>query len=117
MEDAALRSSCFASLDVLWATYGEDASRPDLAFVRDGEIVTACQAACPTQAIVFGDLNDLDSEQRPRSQVARQYGGVRHCGLLAELNTRPRLTYLAAVRNPNPELTAEGAEGRREKQT
>jgi molybdopterin-containing oxidoreductase family iron-sulfur binding subunit len=66
--------------------------------VRDGEIRTACQATCPTSAIVFGDLND------PESQVARLQGEPRNYALVAELNTRPRTTYLAAVRNPNPEL-------------
>ncbi len=67
--------------------------------VRDGEIRTACQATCPTEAIVFGDLND------PDSRVAQLQAEVRNYGLLAELNTRPRTTYLAAVRNPNPELS------------
>jgi molybdopterin-containing oxidoreductase family iron-sulfur binding subunit len=78
--------------------YAEDPSRPQVAFVRDGEIVTACQAACPTQAIVFGDMNDV------RSRVAAQKQNPRHFGVLTELNTRPRLTYLAPVRNPNPAL-------------
>ena len=64
----------------------------------DGEIQTACQAACPTEAIVFGDLND------PKSRVARLQADVRNYSLLGELNTRPRTTYLAAVRNVNPEL-------------
>jgi molybdopterin-containing oxidoreductase family iron-sulfur binding subunit len=85
--------------------YGEDPLRPDVAPIRDGEVVTACQAACPTQAIVFGDMNDLDAQKRPRSEVAKQKGGPRHYGLLSELNTRPRLTYQAAVRNPNPALS------------
>jgi molybdopterin-containing oxidoreductase family iron-sulfur binding subunit len=66
--------------------------------IRDGEIVTACQAACPTEAIVFGDIND------PASRVARLKADQRSYALLGELNTRPRTTYLAAVRNPNPEL-------------
>ena len=66
--------------------------------VRDGEIVTACAAACPTEAIVFGDKND------PTSRVAKLKKEERNYDLLAELNTKPRTTYLAAVKNPNPEL-------------
>jgi MoCo/4Fe-4S cofactor protein with predicted Tat translocation signal len=66
--------------------------------IRDGEIATACQQACPAEAIVFGDLNDA------ASRVARLQGEARNYALLGELNTRPRTTYLAAVRNVNPEL-------------
>jgi Fe-S-cluster-containing dehydrogenase component len=66
--------------------------------IRDGEIVTACQAACPTEAIVFGNAND------PTSRVAKLKAQQRNYTLLGELNSRPRTTYLAAVRNPNPEL-------------
>jgi molybdopterin-containing oxidoreductase family iron-sulfur binding subunit len=69
--------------------------------VKDGEIVTACQAACPTQAIVFGDINDRESE------VARLKAGPLNYGLLSELNTQPRTTYLAKLRNPNPALEGE----------
>ena len=68
--------------------------------VRDGEIVTACEAACPTQAITFGDLND------PASRVIQQKRDGRTYPLLGELNTRPRTTHMAALRNPNPEIEA-----------
>jgi MoCo/4Fe-4S cofactor protein with predicted Tat translocation signal len=66
--------------------------------IRDGAIVTACEQACPTQAIVFGNAND------PASRVSQLRAQQRNYTLLGELNARPRTTYLAAVRNPNPEL-------------
>lgn len=66
--------------------------------IRDGEIITACQAACPAGAIAFGDIND------PTAVVSHWKNEPANFGLLAELNTRPRLTYLAVVRNPNPAL-------------
>ncbi|HXZ28357.1 MAG TPA: TAT-variant-translocated molybdopterin oxidoreductase [Terriglobales bacterium] len=69
--------------------------------IRDGEIQTACQQACPAEAIVFGDINDQGSRVVQRKADARNYG------LLADLNTRPRTTYTALVRNPNPELEKE----------
>lgn len=68
--------------------------------VRDGEIQTACEAACPTEAIVFGDLND------PQSRVSRLQAEQRNYAMLADLNTRPRTTYLAVVQNANPEVGA-----------
>ncbi|MEP6922177.1 MAG: TAT-variant-translocated molybdopterin oxidoreductase [bacterium] len=66
--------------------------------VRDGEIVTACQAVCPTEAIVFGDVND------PNSRVSKLKAEQRNYSLLADLNTKPRTSYLTALRNPNPEI-------------
>ncbi len=69
--------------------------------IRDGEVVTACQAACPTHAIVFGNIND------PNSQVAKLKKLSLNYSVLGELNTQPRTTYLASLRNPNPELGTE----------
>jgi len=62
--------------------------------IQDGDIVTACQQACPTQAIVFGDLNDPNSRVRRLQQHDRAYA------VLAELNVRPRTKFLAKIRNP-----------------
>ena len=58
----------------------------------------ACQAVCPTEAIVFGDLSD------PESDVLREHGKKRAYALLGELNSKPRTVYLARITNPNPEL-------------
>jgi molybdopterin-containing oxidoreductase family iron-sulfur binding subunit len=66
--------------------------------IRDGEVVTACQSVCPANAIVFGDMND------PSSKIAQMKKDPRNYGLLKELNTRPRTTYLARIRNPNSAL-------------
>jgi molybdopterin-containing oxidoreductase family iron-sulfur binding subunit len=68
--------------------------------LKDGEIRTACQQTCPADAIVFGDLND---EKNPTA-VMRWTKTDRRFGLLAEVGTRPRTTYLGKVRNPNPEM-------------
>jgi molybdopterin-containing oxidoreductase family iron-sulfur binding subunit len=68
--------------------------------VRDGEIQTACQATCPSEAIVFGDINDKNS------RVSKLKANERNYSLLADLNTRPRTTYLATLRNPNSEIEA-----------
>ncbi len=81
-----------------------DAEKDDRA-IRDGEIVTACQAVCPSQAIVFGDLNDRGS------RVAALRADPRNYGLLTELNTRPRTTYLSRVRNPSERLEGRTADG------
>ena len=75
---------------------------------RDGtkeEVVTACQAACPTQAFTFGDIAD------PASDVARRKQSPLDYALLAEQNTRPRLTYEARIRNRNPALAGSAAPG------
>jgi Fe-S-cluster-containing dehydrogenase component len=66
--------------------------------IADGEVKTACQQACPADAIVFGNLND------PQSRVAQLRAETRNYSMAGELNTRPRTTYLGAVRNVNPEL-------------
>ena len=73
--------------------------------IRDGEIKTACQSACPPQAITFGDVSDPNSEVSKKKALPLNYG------LLTDLNTRPRTTYGAIVRNPNPELTGAKAHG------
>ncbi len=66
--------------------------------IRDGEIVTACQQACPASAIMFGNKNDKDS------QVSKWRNQPRSYGVIADINTRPRTTYVAEVLNPNQEL-------------
>lgn len=72
----------------------ENEGRP----IRDGEIVVACEATCPTDAIVFGNVND------PNSRVSRIKAGTLNYGVLTDLNTKPRTTYLAVIKNPNPEI-------------
>jgi molybdopterin-containing oxidoreductase family iron-sulfur binding subunit len=73
-----------------------DAER-DNSTIKEADLQTACQQSCPANAIVFGNLNDRNSQ-------------VNKYSLLADLNTRPRTTYLAEVRNPNPELEDTKAE-------
>ncbi len=70
--------------------------------LQDGEVQSACQQACPTQAIYFGNIND------PSSQVSKMKQSDRNYELLAELNIQPRTSYLAKIRNPNPELENKG---------
>ena len=70
--------------------------------IRDGEVVPACAQVCPTEAIVFGNVHD------PDSRVSRLKRSPLNYSMLAELNTRPRTTYLAKVRNPNNELEQNG---------
>jgi len=77
-----------------------DAERADKK-IEDGSLQTACQQSCPANAIIFGNIND------PNSRVAKLKAQERNYAVLADLNTRPRTTYLAEVRNPNPELEAE----------
>jgi molybdopterin-containing oxidoreductase family iron-sulfur binding subunit len=67
-------------------------------YIKDGTLQTACQQVCPTQAIVFGDINNKNN------RVAKLKAEHLNYALLADLNTRPRTTYLAELRNPNPEL-------------
>jgi Fe-S-cluster-containing dehydrogenase component len=66
--------------------------------MKDGDIKTACQQACPTGALSFGTLSD------PNSIVSRLHADDRRYNLLHELNTRPRTAYLVRIKNPNPEL-------------
>jgi len=73
--------------------------------IKDGEVKTACQQACPTDAIVFGNINDPDSRVNKVKAQNRNYA------MLAELNVKPRLTYLAKIRNPHPDLASAPASG------
>jgi molybdopterin-containing oxidoreductase family iron-sulfur binding subunit len=66
--------------------------------IADGEVMTACQSACPTNAIIFGDMND------PLSKIAKIKKDKRNYNLLNELNTQPRTTYMPEIKNPNPEM-------------
>ena len=67
--------------------------------INDDDIQTACQQVCPTEGIAFGDINNPDSQVTKLKQSPLNYG------ILTELNTRPRTTYLAGIKNPNPEIT------------
>ncbi|MBV8847829.1 MAG: hypothetical protein JO307_33860, partial [Bryobacterales bacterium] len=85
---------------------GEIRSADENRYIHDLEVQTACQQACPTQAIVFGDMN-----QRA-NRISQLKSEKLNYALLAELNTRPNTTYLAELRNPNPALNAQNGGGR-----
>ena len=74
------------------------AAKKEDRLIRDGEVVTACQAVCPAEAITFGNIKDENSGVSKRKAEPRNYE------VLAELNTRPRTSYLAKLTNPNTEL-------------
>jgi Fe-S-cluster-containing dehydrogenase component len=80
---------------------GEQKAKKENRPVKDGEVITACQQACPTDAIVFGNIID------PASRVAALKKQKRNYGLLGDFNTKPRSTYLARIRNPHPQLAEE----------
>ncbi len=84
------------AVTIPWDNKHRDTSREDRPKIPDGAIQTACQQACPTRAIVFGDLSD------PESEVSKWQRGDRSYSILAELNTRPRTQYMAKLRNPPP---------------
>jgi molybdopterin-containing oxidoreductase family iron-sulfur binding subunit len=73
--------------------------------IRDGEIMTACQAACPARAIEFGNLHDKNSA------VSRKKAEPRNYTILAELNTEPHTSYLARLDNPHPALARPEEDG------
>jgi MoCo/4Fe-4S cofactor protein with predicted Tat translocation signal len=74
--------------------------------IRDGAVIPACAQACPTEAIIFGNINDTTSHDRRGSEVRRIKQEPLNYAILTELNTRPRTSYLAKLRNPNPALGA-----------
>jgi len=88
-------SYCVQRINVARIEAKKDGNRP----IREGEVLTACQQACPTKAITFGNLND------PESAVSKAQKSPLNYGLLSELNTLPRTTYHAKLTNPNPLLS------------
>ncbi len=91
--------------------HGRRVQGKELPYIPDESLYTACEAACPAEALVFGDLNDVarkvGTKGHPGSEVARLRESELSYDLLGELGVRPRVFYLASLRNPNPEL--EGA--------
>ena len=85
-------------VDAVYGHHARIATRIAGRELRDGDIATACEAACPAGAIVFGDINE------PSSRVAHAFENDRRYKLLGELGTQPRTTYLAKIRNPNPRM-------------
>ncbi len=79
--------------------------------IEDGDVITACAQVCPTEAIIFGNINDDYSNQGRGSRVRQLKAGPFNYGLLTELNTMPRTTYLAKLRNPNPVIEPAAAHG------
>ena len=78
---------------------GKIAAKREGRGLRDGDVKSACQQACPAEAITFGDIND------PASAVSKARATDRNYALLAEVGTRPRTRFLGKIRNPNPEMT------------
>ena len=97
--DASLPAKPGVELRAVAVSYKGVAAIHDINLtIRDGEFLTACEQSCPTNAIVFGNIND------PNSRVAKRKAEERDYQVLADLNFRPRTTYMAGVINPNPEL-------------